>query len=471
MTSVKQSRSSCITSKLFRLHPSKGKRTSCQESRSPNLPVEILHQILSYIPTSDKTTLFSLLRASRITSSVSERILYETLDLTCVQEVPSVSWKVFSQLDQLIDHLCCNARHASMVLHVKGCLYDRLSSVANIPLRIQVRKFGLVKRRKATHLWLERIPELPKHLTHLQSYTPPNRFTFSHYFMQCPTNDLVSLSFHSRGLFDIARDLFLAESGEGRGFGKKMLDSFIPFVTRQKNLKVLKTTPVIAPPPHATVPPTQKNSPLLPFDSGQRIEAIEGSCWFLTSVLPPTVYPRKLRFWDGSDRFTADEGFPGGLMDTLKYLKVLSLCFPYPEQVGGQEKLKDSRFLAAFGALPQLEVVEFKIPFPIDLKPLLSIISTFLGCRQPEVPSKNPGLKRLIVTYPTLFSPAVFRDWENTRYAVLEAVSNMAFLEIETLVTVEVGDFHEPYLRRARGSESKCESEKVKKDEDWWIDA
>ncbi|KAH8818902.1 hypothetical protein DL96DRAFT_1684464 [Flagelloscypha sp. PMI_526] len=463
--STSVSKPSRRASKLLGLRSVISMRNLFRRSGVLTLPIEIILQIIFYIPTSDKGTLISLTRTSRITLLASEQRLYETLDL----EPYTCTWVVFSQLQRLVTHLCSNPRHASMVHHVQGSFYGTLYKVSDVPHGRQFPMLGLGKRYGTKYFTLDKLDILPKHLTHLRTYSSFDRDAFSHYFTQCPTNDMESLTFNSWKLSEMASHVLSDLHFEGAiEHGKRTFEPLVHFVIRQKHLKILRTHPVA----NIFYQPTDhlpKQPPLLPFSEDQNIESVEGTCWFLTFVLPSTVYPRKLRFWDGMDTFPQSRAIPRGFMDGLKYVRVLSFCFCNRDAsaTGDQGGGGIPQFLAAFATLPRLEVLELAFSHDSHTSSMRSIISTFASLLPLNITTTNAGLKHLVVTFP--FTPHI-----SGKHSLLEAVSDLAFQVIDTLLTVEVARKSErEYLQKTRGEEGGFGSKrkKVVKDNDWWIDA
>ncbi|KAH8818905.1 hypothetical protein DL96DRAFT_375294 [Flagelloscypha sp. PMI_526] len=382
--------------------------TSKDNIHLSDLPPEVIEQIIFYVV--DIPTLFHLLTASRVTSRAAEAALYHTIDLTSLHNGP-MEHAVFNHWSRLLRHLIDTQRHASMVFYVHG-------SMKRYTVEFYVKKShhgGLFNSIVPTRMELN-FQLLPAKLPQLrQLVIPRDNDPLINATIQFSSNVLRELEIYSSVLYSAAHPQRL-----GHAFPFLKVETLNSIVSRQKELRLLKVNPQSFAPFRPKL--SERTQPLwtLPF----QIEAVEGSLWLLKDVLPPSVLPRRLRFWDSMDPFTES----------------VTISPTFWEQLG---------------RLPMLHTLEIIITAPGDSAVAIWMTSKFAACLR----SSEARVRELVVTMPSFQSKHLA--------SLLGYLSDLAFEEIESLLTLEVGAAGEEYLRAMR--ENRLASSGGVKREDWWV--
>ncbi|KAH8797178.1 hypothetical protein DL96DRAFT_998877 [Flagelloscypha sp. PMI_526] len=398
----------------------------------PTLPIEIIEETIFHV--TDVSTAFHLLVASRYLSLSAERALYHTIDLTVLRNSP-IEHKVYRRFSDLLRHLLVCPRHASMVFYVLGPM---------------IRYHVEVKTTPAGFQWpieLE-LPfgELPQMLSQLKHWSIPcdtRSLTFS--TLNCPSKALSKLEMPSSGFYGVAWREDTADHSPSSPSSE--IQRVTLFISGLQHLRFLRVIPQDSTFPLEHFLSDRRRS-LLELPSHQTIEAIEGSFWLIRDVLPPTVLPRKLRFWDNHDLFMETVTVPPRFLDRLQCVRVLSCCGLSPKWSKGSSL---PPLLAVVLQLPRLEILELRIPTGINKTSLLSLLSTFT-----KALLVGPAeVQRIVITLPKALSKQV------------KPIAHLVFSEIPSLKVAEIGAEGTRYSKARRGSE-KCILSEVKH-EDWWV--
>ncbi|KAH8834110.1 hypothetical protein DL96DRAFT_1810456 [Flagelloscypha sp. PMI_526] len=406
--------------------------------RTPDLPIEIIEQIILYI--THVPTLFHFLVTSQGISRTAERALYHTIDITSLRNGP-MEHSVFRKFSGLLRHLLITPRHASMVYYVFGDLIEYSVKVRGISKNTHhgwslLPSIGVPPAN--VKLYFDKLP--PK-LTQLRHWGIPRDGGTGiwKYPLSCSSKSFRELHLSSLSIYNAAQERKVYRWPTD-------IDELRSFISEQKDLRFLRVIP------HNTSVQdrlSERDHPILKLPHDQQIEAIEGSFWLIKDVLPPTVLPRKLRFWYGHDPYAANTTVPPDFSERLRSVRVLSCCGLPNWKIQSLHPL-----LALLLQLPLLETLEIRIPPELDENRVLSLTSIIAKALH-----LGPAdLQLLVVT---------LADSPQTIPVLLEPLLHIAFSEIPTLKVVEVGIVGSQYRKAIRGSETYSLTE-VKR-QDWWV--
>ncbi|KAH8824639.1 hypothetical protein DL96DRAFT_1558439 [Flagelloscypha sp. PMI_526] len=406
-----------------------------EDARLVEFPLEIIEQIIFYV--ADVRALFHLLTSSRATSRAAEAALYHTIDLTGLHH-GLMERKVFRRWSALLKHLLESPRHAAMVFYVLGNITTyrvklNESSATQGGFFFANPRIAPSSVELNFQLLAAKLPSLRRLVF------PRDDGPLADSLARCSSNVIRELEMHSIAFY-IDSDF----PGHAPLFPFLTLEKLNAIISRQHKLRFLKVNPQSFSPDPAKLSESRPPRLTFPF----QIEAIEGSLWLLKNVLPPTVFPRKLRFWDCMDPFTKTVTVPPDFPERLRYVHFLSYCCSWEE-----EKWSPSEFPALLSQLPRLHTLEIVIRKPGDSAVAIWMTSKFAA----SLLSSSAMVKELVVSMPSI----QFRHVGS----LLGYLSDFAFKDIGSLSALEVGVFGQEYLRMTR--ENRVAGNGGFKKEDW----
>ncbi|KAH8818904.1 hypothetical protein DL96DRAFT_1820274 [Flagelloscypha sp. PMI_526] len=399
------------------------------------LPLEIIEHII--FQTVDVQTLFRLLTICRATLSATEASLYHTIDLRTIYN-GHMERRTYKKWSGLIRKLSNSPRHAAMVFYVLGTMRNYTVQV-DMKTMHQGRVFTPGTISTSMALYFQMLPaKLPRlRALEVTSIDGPQINSA----IQCLSNDLRELQLCSSTIYNAMHP---NKPPEIAFLTTEKLEAFI---SRQQKLRHLKAIPQDFVPRLPGL--SQRVHPLWTFS--QQLNAIEGSFWFLNDVLPLSVLPQKLRFWDSMDPYTETAIVPPTFWQRLQQVRVLSWT------EGNRKSTLDIAELLSH--LPLLHTLELVLS-PLLLMSADRALSLTSKCAQ-SLQFNGVELKYFVVTMPTTES-------KHTIDSLFEDLSDLAFKDIQTLESIEAGIQGQEYARATR--ENRVARSIGIKSENWWVD-